>query len=122
MPIQMTYLGDNFDILTGILAVPAAYLAHIKPSLKWPIVAFNVFGLWMLARIFIIVSTSSPTPLRSLLGAYPTKPEVMVGLYTPYSWIAFVIVTGAIFLHVVSLRAVKPCPSQHDPTLHPGHW
>ncbi|SIS96933.1 hypothetical protein SAMN05421759_10830 [Roseivivax lentus] len=103
MPEQMTWRGDNLDVITGLLAIPAAVVIarDIRPRLI--AFAFNALGLAMLVNIIAIVALSSPTPLRALLGGYQTKPDVLVGLYFPTVWIASVAVAGAVFLHVSSL-------------------
>ena len=106
MPIQMTFLGDNLDIITGLMALPAAWV--IARSGK-PLVAalvFNLIGFALLLRIIWIVALSSPTPLRDLLGGYETGPDVLVGLYFPTVWIASIGVAGAFLLHVASLAFV----------------
>jgi hypothetical protein len=103
MPEQMTWRGDNIDILTGLLALPAACVIALN---IWPRViafVFNGLGLAMLVNIIAIVALSSPTPLKALLGGYQTGPDVLVGLYFPTVWIASVAVAGAVFLHVASL-------------------
>ena len=106
LPIQMTYHGDNFDIVTGAIALPAAYLIYkgIWPrQIAW---AFNVLGLLKLARIISIVALSTPTPLRAVIGGYDAGPDVLVGLYFPTAWLASVAVMSAMFLHIVSLRCL----------------
>jgi hypothetical protein len=106
MPVQMTFLGDNLDIITGLMALPAAWV--IVRSGK-PLVAalvFNLIGFALLLRIIWIVALSSPTPLRNLLGGYETSPDVLIGLYFPTVWIASIGVAGAFLLHVASLAFV----------------
>ena len=106
MPVQMTWRGENFDVITGLLALPAAVLIArgFYPNLIAFI--FNAFGLAMLVKIIWIVANSSPTPLRQLTGGYETGPDVLVGLYFPTVWIASIAVAGAFFLHTASLAHV----------------
>lgn len=103
MPEQMTWRGDNLDVMTGLLAIPAAVLIALDIRPRLIAFAFNALGLAMLVNIIAIVALSSPTPLKALLGGYQTKPDVLVGLYFPTVWIASVAVAGAVFLHVASL-------------------
>lgn len=103
MPDQMTWRGDNFDVITGMLALPVAFLIARRIQPKISALAFNAFGLAMLLKIIWIVALSSPTPLRTLVGGYQSGPDVLVGLYFPSVWIASVAVAGAFFLHVASL-------------------
>lgn len=104
LPIQMTFWGDNLDIIVGIIAPLAAVWAWRCPHIRWPLWLFNIFGLAMLARIVVIVNMSSDTPLRAAFGGYDGGPDVALGLYFPYIWIASVAVCAALFLHVVALR------------------
>jgi len=103
MPIQMTWRGDNLDIITGLAAVPAAAVIAFDYKPRLVAYAFNILGLAMLVRIIWIVALSSPTPLRNALGGYAAGPDVLVGLYFPTVWIASIGVAGAVFLHVASL-------------------
>jgi hypothetical protein len=106
MPVQMTFLGDNFDIITGLLALPAAWVISRSSKPLHAALVFNLIGFALLLRIIWIVALSSPTPLRALLGGYATWPEVLVGLYFPTVWIASIGVAGAMLLHVSSLAFV----------------
>ncbi|MFK7853014.1 MAG: hypothetical protein AB8B79_02830 [Granulosicoccus sp.] len=106
MPVQMTWNGDNFDVVTGVLALPVAVLIakKIRPTLI--AFLFNLFGLLMLLNIVLIVALSSPTPLRTLTGGYSSGPETLVGMYFPSVWIGSVAVVGATFLHIASLSSL----------------
>lgn len=103
MPVQMTWRGDNLDVITGLVALPAAALIAFRYKPRLVAYVFNILGLAMLVRIIGIVALSSPTPLRNALGGYEAGPDVLVGLYFPAVWIASVGVAGAVFLHVASL-------------------
>lgn len=103
IPVQMTWHGDNLDVVTGILALPAAALVARN---RWPhltAAVFNILGLALLGKIIWIVALSSPTPLRSLIGGYASGPDVLVGFFFPSIWIASIAVAGAVFLHVAAL-------------------
>lgn len=106
MPMQMTFLGDNLDIITGLMAIPAAWVIAQSGRPLVAALVFNVIGFALLLRIIWIVALSSPTPLRNLLGGYETGPDVLVGLYFPTVWIASIGVAGAFLLHVASLGFV----------------
>lgn len=100
----MTYEGDNFDILTGILAIPTALLAWRLKSVLWPAWIFSLLGIFLLLRVLFIVNLSRPSPLRDWLGGYETVPDVVAGLYFSYVWIATVAVPAALFSHLFLLR------------------
>ena len=103
MPVQMTWHGDNLDVVTGLLALPAAGLLWCRIYPRLVATAFNLIGIFFLCRIVLIVGLSSPTPLRALFGGYETGPDVMVGLSFPSIWIGTLAIAGAFFMHFASL-------------------
>lgn len=105
LPVQMTYSGDNFDIVTGILALPVAVAYWRFPDVLWPVRVFNIIGTVLLGRIIAIVNLSLPTPIKAAFGGY--EEGVYINLFFPYIWIATVIVTIALFFHVVLFRRLK---------------
>ncbi|MEM9725258.1 MAG: hypothetical protein AAF909_07335 [Pseudomonadota bacterium] len=104
IPVQMTWNGDNFDVVTGALAAPAAALIAMGARAWWAALLFNLLGLALLLRVASIVALSTPTPLRALLGGYETGPDVLIGLTFPGIWVATVGILSALFLHLASLR------------------
>jgi hypothetical protein len=103
LPPQMTYDGDNFDILTGVLALPAAALAAARPALRWPIWAWNVLGFALLANVSRVAVLSSPIPFRTYLN----EPPVLLAFHAPYSWIVPFCVGGALLGHILVFRALR---------------
>jgi hypothetical protein len=100
LPIQMTYAGHNFDIVTGVLAiVVGGWLAVRGPSrrLVW---GFNLVGFALLVTVATIAVLSAPTPLRR----YMEDPPVLLAFHFPYGWIVPVCVAGALFAHIVVFR------------------
>ena len=58
LPVQMSFEGRNYDVLTGILALPAGYLLLKKKNYSTAIViAFNIAGILLLLNIIIIAAT-----------------------------------------------------------------
>src|SRR6185436_9582312 len=46
LPVQMTFEGRNFDVLTGVLALPVGYLLARKKSYASKLgIAFNIIGI-----------------------------------------------------------------------------
>jgi hypothetical protein len=65
LPIQMSLEGRNFDVLTGILALPIGYLLIRKKTYSPKIIiVFNVVGLLLLLNILIIAVLSMPTSFQ----------------------------------------------------------
>jgi len=99
MPVQMSYSGWNFDILTGIFAIPVAILAGRGRAPRGLIFAWNLLGTLLLANIVTIAVASMPTfaafgPDR--LNTWIAKP--------PYIWLPGVLVPAALFGHILTWR------------------
>jgi hypothetical protein len=60
MPVEMSYLGRNFDIATGILAIPVALLAMGSRPPRGLIAAWNVVGKLTLLNIMAIAIAATP--------------------------------------------------------------
>lgn len=102
LPIQMTYSGDNWDIVTGISALLVAVIfPKISTCWQWRVGAgFTLLGLGLLSRVISIAARSLPWPLRTYLN----DPPVLLPFHAPYTWILPMCVAGALFGHVVVLR------------------
>ena len=58
LPLQMTFEGRNFDILSGILAIPVGYLlAKGKTYAPKLAIAFNIISLLLLVNILVLATT-----------------------------------------------------------------
>ena len=101
MPEQMSYYGYNFDIVTGVLAIPVAYLAWKDQAPRWMLVGWNVLGFVLLLSIMGIAATSTPT-----FAAFGSDPEQLNTWIThaPYVWVPTVLAPAALFGHVVTWR------------------
>jgi hypothetical protein len=99
MPVQLSYSGYNFDIVTGISALLIFALLKsgrsVSRSVLW---AWNVWGSFCLVVIAIIAITTSP--VFRLFGDDPHNLNTWV-LYFPYVWLPVVLVTVAISSHIV---------------------
>lgn len=100
-PIQMTFEGRNLDILVGITAPLAAYMAfgNGKMNKKFAI-GWNIFGLALLLNILIIAVLSMPTPLRVFMNE-PANTEV--GKF-PVVFLPAILVPIAYYFHFFSLK------------------
>lgn len=96
IPATMTWTGQNFDIITGVLSlVMFKYAGRSKPA-AW---AFNLIGLGLLLNVIRVAVMSSPLPF-----AWDVQPKLMLAFYLPYSMIVPVCVGGALIGHVVLFR------------------
>jgi hypothetical protein len=100
LPVQMTYEGHNFDVITGLLALlvsPLVYLGKLGRRAVW---GFNLIGTALLVNVASIAVRSSPVPLRT----YMQEPPLLLALQAPYTWILPVCVGGALFGHLITFR------------------
>ena len=103
LPIQMTFEGNNFDIIVGILAIPFGYFVseqnHIQTNKK-VLLIWNTFGLCLLVVIVVISVLSAPLPIRYFLN----EPTSKIVATFPFVWLPTVLVVVAYSLHILSLK------------------
>jgi hypothetical protein len=100
LPVQMTYSGSNFDIVTGVLAVVCGVLVWRGVAVRMVVWVFNCVGLGLLGAVVRIAVLSAPTPMR----VYMNDPPVQLIFYAPYTWILSVCVAGALLGHLLVFR------------------
>lgn len=97
IPVELSLHGRNFDIIIGLLAIPAGYLLYKKHpmSVKFGI-AFNILGLISFINITSIAVTSFPSVFRIYETNYlPTYfPGILITFLAP----------AACYFHVLSIR------------------
>jgi hypothetical protein len=98
IPGTMTWTGQNWDIVTGVTSLVAAFFANRSPASAW---IANVIGIVLLANVARVAMMSSPLPF-----AWPVTPPLLLAFHAPYALIAPVCVGGAAFGHVVLTRAL----------------
>jgi hypothetical protein len=101
MPVQMSYSGRNFDILSGLTAIVAAYLLYKDRLPTWALHAWNALGFALLLNIVIIAILSFPTPFRM----FHNEPANVWVTRAPFVWLPAVLVMTALLGHVLVLRA-----------------
>jgi hypothetical protein len=99
-PIQMTFEGLNFDILSGISAPVIAYLISKRSISKTGIVIWNLVCLGLLINIVTVAIISMPTPLRIFMN----DPSNTIVTQFPISFLPGLLVPFAYSLHFFSLR------------------
>ncbi len=101
LPKQMTFEGYNFDVVSGILALPVGYIMQRFGEKTKPIgIVYNVIGLLLLINILIIAVLSMPTPFRYFMNE---PSNTIIGEF-PFIFLPGVLVVLAIALHIFSLR------------------
>ena len=102
MPVQMSYSGQNYDILTGISAgVLGFWLARGRVP-RWVVAVWNVLGFALLVNIVAIAIVS--TPLFRWFGAEQLNIFVT---YPPFVWLPGVLVTAALTGHILVWRRLS---------------
>lgn len=100
LPVQMSFEGRNFDILSGLLAFPVGYYCYVKKT--WPPVItllYNIAGLVLLVNIVSISALSMPGPLR----AFHNQPDSSLLTRFPFIYLPGLLVPLAYTLHILSL-------------------
>jgi len=98
LPVEMTYAGHNFDILTGLSALALWLWAMRAPIPRAVLWAWALGGLVLLATIVGTAILAIP----GLFGWY--EPPNRVVTSWPFVWLPVVHVQLALFGHLVVLR------------------
>ena len=100
VPIEMTFEGRNFDILSGITSPVIYFLAFRNGRVNRPLlIVWNFAALALLINIVTVAVLAFPTPFQRFGLAQPN-----IGVtYFPFIWLPAVIVPIVFFSHVASL-------------------
>lgn len=100
LPVQMSFEGRNFDVLTGLLAFPVGYYCFVRKT--WPPVVallYNIAGLVLLLNVVAITALSMP-PGR----VFHISPDSSLLTKFPFIYLPGLLVPLAYTLHILSLR------------------
>jgi hypothetical protein len=101
VPVQMTFEGQNWDVITGITAPLAAWICFGQGrSLRSAAIAWNIMGLALLINIVTVAILSTPSPFRVFLN----EPANTVVAHFPIVFLPALLVPLAYTLHFISLR------------------
>jgi hypothetical protein len=104
LPIQMTFEGLNFDVITGLTAPIAAYLFATRPGWRKQIIRWwNAGGLVLLITIVTVSILSLPTPIR----VFTNEPANTVVTTFPFILLPGLLVPIAYSMHFFSLRQLS---------------
>jgi hypothetical protein len=103
MPVQMSYSGRNFDIVTGVTAILVAGLLLAGRMPAWGVRLWNWMGLALLVNIVVIANLSTPTPFRVFMN----EPANVWISRAPFVWLPAVMVLTALLGHIVVLRRLR---------------
>ena len=110
IPVQMSFSGFNFDIVSGATAIALALWIGWGRAPEWVVVAWNLLGIATLAGIVTIAVASTPT-----FHAFGTDPGALNTFvaYVPFVWLPSVLVVGAIVGHIVVTRRLLADGESH---------
>ena len=116
VPRLMSYEGGNIDIVIGLSAPFAAWLAtRGEAGRRWALV-WNVVGLAALANIAVRAVGTAPGPLNLI---HAEVPNLAIGLF-PFTYLAGFFAPLALIGHVLAIRSLraagKPGPGRAAPT------
>lgn len=96
IPDTMTWTGQNFDIVSGIVALLAAPFANRHRWVAW---FANSIGFILLLNVMRVAVMSSPLPF-----AWGVEPPLQLAFHLPYAFILPICVSGALAWHLVLTR------------------
>lgn len=102
IPVEMTYAGRNFDVITGVTALALALYLIKGRRARLLVLVWNVIGLILLANIVTVAVLSTPVPFRAFTNG---PPNLLPGVF-PWVWLPTFLVQAALFGHLVVFRAL----------------
>jgi hypothetical protein len=102
MPVQMSYSGRSFDIVTGASAIVLALALARFPVPRWVIAVWNVLGTVLLVNILVIAIASMPMFHwfgMDRLNVWVADP--------PFVWLPAVLVLTALAGHLLMFRKLR---------------
>lgn len=109
VPLQMTWSGWNFDVVSGGTALLFVLMWKQGLAGRRTLLAWNVVGLVLLANVVTIAVLSMPLPLRLFWNA----PANTFVFHAPWIWLPAFLVQGALLGHLLVFRWLA---------LHPLAW
>ncbi|HEY3405652.1 MAG TPA: hypothetical protein VGK59_19850 [Ohtaekwangia sp.] len=103
LPVQMSFEGRNFDVLSGLTALIIVWLLNLKKISRTGIIVWNLFGLGLLINIVTIAILSMPTPFRVFMN----EPANTIVTEFPIVWLPAFLVPLAYGLHFLSIRKAR---------------
>lgn len=102
IPVQMTFDGRNFDIVSGLTGLLLGLWLLKRPVPTLVVTLWNCLGLALLANIVEVAVLSAPVPFRTFLNEPANR---LPGLF-PYVWLPTFLVQAALFGHLIVFRAL----------------
>jgi hypothetical protein len=104
VPIQMTYSGRNFDVISGVSGlILGIWLLSGRRVPSSIVLAWNILGLALLANIVGIAVLSTPVPFRRFVE----EPANLLPSTFPYIWLPSFLVQVALGSHLLVFRQLR---------------
>ena len=104
IPETMTWSGQNWDIVSGVVALAAAPWVARRRALAW---TANLVGAGLLLNVMRVAVMSAPVPF-----GWGVTPPLLLAWYLPYALIGPVAVGGALAGHIILTRALVGTPAR----------
>ena len=102
LPERMTFVGSNWDIVSGVSALFVSAALQRNLLTKWALWVWNLISLGLLVNIVQIAIRSMPGPLQ----AWSEPPANPIVLLSVFIWVPTFYVLTAWFGHVLVFRAL----------------
>ncbi len=112
LPIEMTFLGWNYDLFFGITAILFLVFSSLNPKTLKSVLfkAWNILGICSLLKVVVIGILSSPLPLQAMAF---DQPNIAV-LQFPYVFLPTIIVLIVILSHFHLLGYANTIENQQN--------
>jgi hypothetical protein len=111
LPIQMTFEGRNFDVLSGLSALVVAAVYWRREIPRTVALAWNILGLALLLNIVTIAVLSMPARIRM----FHDDPPFVLAAGVPFVLLPTLLVQAALFGHLVVFRKLANGPENGLP-------
>lgn len=115
MPVQMSYSGYNFDIVTGVTAILVAALIVMDRAPRALVVGWNLLGS-LLLLVIVGVAVASLPPIAAF---GPDHMNEWVA-FPPFVWLPGVLVQAAVLGHTLIWRKLFARQFEIDPAKNPA--
>lgn len=106
MPVQLSFSGYNFDIVTGAGALILAPLIAMGKAPRWVVTLWNLYGFLALAAIAVIAILTAP--FVRFFGDASINTWVA---YLPFTYLPALLVVVALIGHCLVARWLRAHPS-----------
>ena len=101
MPVEMSFSGRNFDVVSGATALVVAALVFMGRGGRRIVAAWNVLGLALLVNVVVVALLGTPR-----FRYFGDHLNVWV-TYPPFVWLPAVMVLAALAGHLVIFGALR---------------